>query len=178
VRGRHIYEECPVYTSEHFLLRLIEESDAKDLLQCYSDPSAVRLMNADNCGGTDFHFRTLPEIDDFIQGQLLGYRRCITVRFTVVDTQESRAIGTVEMYDKSKELGILRLDLRSAYERQDHIVELLTLSIESFYEAFGVQQIATKAIPAATERIAALRACGFAPAEGNVNGPHGDYYVR
>lgn len=82
------------------------------------------------------------------------------------------------MYDKTKKLGILRLDLCSAYERQERIVELLTLSIEHFYAAFGVQQIVTKATPAATERISALRACGFTPEEGNVNGPHGDYYRR
>ena len=74
------------------------------------------------------------------------------------------------MYDKTKKLGILRLDLCSAYETQDYILELLDLSIENFYEAFGVQQILTKAIPDATERISALRACGFVPAEHTRNG--------
>jgi len=177
MKGKHPYAECPVYTTAHFLVRLVEKEDGEDLLRCYSDPSAVRLMNADNCD-TDFHFETLDAMNDYLKGWLNAYQASAFVRFAIIDSQHEQAIGTIEMYDKTRKLGILRLDLCSTYERQEYIRELLQLAIENFYKAFGVQQIAIKAILAAAERISALRECGFAPAERHVNGPYGDYYLR
>lgn len=177
MKGKPVYDTCPTYTTDHFLLRPVEEGDAEDLLRCYSDPSAVRLMNADNCD-TDFRFEALGVMRDYIKGWLAAYGESLFIRFAVIDSQRGKAIGTIEMFDKTGKIGILRLDLCSAYEKQPYLLELLRLSVENFYRAFGVQEIATKAIPAARERIAALRAYGFMPTERNVNGPHGDYYVR
>lgn len=177
MKGKHIYEKYPAYTTDHFLLRLVEERDAEDLLQCYSDAAAVRLMNSDNCTG-DFHLGTLHGMKVCIQQWRAEYERSFYVRFSVVEVRNRKAIGTIEMFDKTAEVGVLRMDLCTAYERQDYIVELLTLSVENFYEAFGVQHIVTKAIPAAVERIAALHACGFTLTEREVNGPYGDYYIR
>ncbi len=183
MKGKSPYDECPVYTSDHFRLRLVEEGDAADLLRCYSDESAVRLMNADNCT-SDFHYRTIEEMVACIRDWLGAYGQRSYVRFSVIDTQDAKAVGTIEMYSGTGDAsitikggGILRLDLCSAYEAQDYIRELLGLSIENFYDAFGVQQILTKAIPVAAERVAALCACGFTPLERNVRG-HGDYYIR
>ena len=193
MKGRKPYEKCPVYTSDHFLLRAIERRDAEDLLRCYSDVSAVRLMNADNCGGTDFHFKTLNELKDYMEGWFDGYRRCIIVRFSIVDHQSGKAIGTVEMYDKDgylmvpqmppvklsdNDTGILRIDLCSSYETQDYVGELLGLATQNFDYAFRVQHLLVKAIPVAVERISALRACGFVPVECNGVAPYGDYYTR
>jgi len=179
VKGRSPYDKCPVYTSEHFSLRLVEEGDAEDMLCCYSDVSSVRLMNADNCT-SDFYYTTLSEMKDCIQGWLKGYERGVPVciRFSIIDTQNGKVIGTIEMYVKSRDIGVLRIDLCSAYETQNHIIELLQLSTGKFYDVYGVQHILTKAIPIATERIAALRACGFTPAEHHAMKPHGDYYIR
>ena len=35
------YENCPIYENENYLLRLVELSDAPDLLLVYSDEKAV-----------------------------------------------------------------------------------------------------------------------------------------
>lgn len=177
MKDSRIYEKCPVYASDRFLLRLVQEGDAEDLLQCYSDESVVRLMNADNCT-SNFHYRTLDEMNDCIQDWLGSYERGVYIRFSIVDTQSSKAVGTIEMFDKNKSLGILRLDLCSSYEKQESILELIRLSVVNFYDVFGVKQIAIKAIPAAEERVSALRAYGFVPAERSINGPHGDYYIH
>lgn len=45
----NVYEKCPVYENEEYLLRLIECDDWKDLLKVYSDTKAVPLFNSDNC---------------------------------------------------------------------------------------------------------------------------------
>ncbi len=122
MKGKHPYNKCPVYTSDRFLLRLVEKGDAVDLLHCYSDASAVRLMNADNCN-TDFHFETLNAMDEYIKGWLGAYRDSLFVRFSIIDNHHQRAIGTIEMYDKTRKLGILRLDLCSVYEAEDVILD-------------------------------------------------------
>lgn len=166
-----IYDKCPVHETDHFLLRLVERGDAEDLLRCYSDASAVRLMNSDNCS-CDFHFRALNEMEDQIQGWLGAYREGAFIRFSIVDTQTRSAVGTIEMFDKTKDTGILRLDLCSAYERRDYITELVALSTEKFHDAFGVKRVLMKAIPDAAERISALRACGF----NNTTIPRGDLW--
>jgi [ribosomal protein S5]-alanine N-acetyltransferase len=177
MRGKKVYEKSPVYTSDRFLLRPVELSNAQDLLQCYSDASAVQRMNADNCTN-DFNYKTLDEMRECIQGWLVGHERNDLLRFSIVDKRVGKAVGTIEIYDKTETLGVLRLDLRSAYETRDHILELLRLSLEHFYGAFEVRHLLTKAIPSATDRISALRACGFAPAADNPTTPRGDYSVH
>lgn len=176
-RDMTIYDKCPVYSSDHFLLRSVEQRDAKELLGCYSDPLSVRLINADNCT-SDFNYQTLDEMNDCIRGWLSGYRQGVIVRFSVIDNQNGKAIGTIEMYRKKKDIGILRLDLCSAYETQKSVRELLELSVENFYNEFCVKQILTKAIPLATERISALSTCGFTPVEQHAMSPYGDYYMH
>lgn len=47
------YAECPSFATKSFAIRLISEEDSQSLFTCYHDPSAVELMNDDNC---DFGF--------------------------------------------------------------------------------------------------------------------------
>ena len=53
------YEKCPVFENENYLIRLIDDLDAPDLLLVYSDEKAVAFFNSDNCGGDDFHMTRL-----------------------------------------------------------------------------------------------------------------------
>ncbi|MCE5323762.1 GNAT family N-acetyltransferase [bacterium] len=189
-----VYNNCPVYESDHFRLRLVDENDAHDLLECYSDPSAVRLMNADNCT-CDFYFQTPDEMQDSIREWIGSYKQCDFIRFSIIDRHSDKAVGTIEMFDKTQDIGILRLDLRSTYEKSEHLLEIIELSTEKFYEAFGVKKILTKAIAEAAERIGALDSCGYTNIvmpRGNIlwtwiDGkkvrdrklmPYGDYYVH
>lgn len=170
MKDTSIYEKCPVYRSDRFLLRLVDMEDSEDLLKCYSDLSAVRLMNSDNCT-CGFHFRTQDEMDGCIRDWLEAYERGHFIRFSIVDTRDNKAVGTIEMFDYTKTLGIFRLDLCSDYEKQDYLAELIGLSVEKLYEAYGVKRIMVKAIPSAKERISALSAYCFVPAEKNTTAP-------
>lgn len=60
------YEKCPIYENENYLLRLVEASDAPDLLLVYSDEKAVPYFNSDNCNGDDFHYTTLERMQSAI----------------------------------------------------------------------------------------------------------------
>ena len=78
--------------------------------------------------------------------------------------------------------GLLRLDLRSDYEKQDIIEDILGLIIPETREMFACEMIATKAISIAKERIKALEHKGFGLSEESVIGHDGtkynSYYVR
>jgi hypothetical protein len=74
-----------------------------------------------------------------------AYEGGALIRFSIVHIQNNKAVGTIEMFDKTADIGILRLDLCSAYERQDYLLELIRLPTEKIHEAFGVKHILTKA---------------------------------
>ena len=38
-----VYKTCPIYETENLILRLVQQEDAKDLLDCYSDKDANLL---------------------------------------------------------------------------------------------------------------------------------------
>lgn len=161
-RGHDPYAQCPVFDTEHFHLRLVEQDDAAALLACYSDPAAQRVFNADCC--TDqFCYSTVGEMAAAVSFFLRMYRERAFVRWTVLDRRENRPIGTVEMFAGDNVTGILRIDIESAYEKEALLRELLRLAKANFPLLFGVAGIACKAIPEAGERRCALKTEGFAP---------------
>ena len=50
----NIYEKCPKFESERFLVRLFHDKDCDDLLKVYSDKKALPFFNSDNCDGDKF----------------------------------------------------------------------------------------------------------------------------
>jgi RimJ/RimL family protein N-acetyltransferase len=176
------YEQCPVYESTHYTLRLVEPTDANDLLTCYSDQAAVRFMNSDNCS-SDFLFGSLEQMQACIGFWLREYAAAGYVRFAVVDRGAAKTVGTIEMFghrepDDEFRTGIMRVDLCADHERQGRIGELLQLAEDHFYEVFAVQRIITKAIPEATERVAALEDHGFSRLTGLFRGRYEHYFSR
>lgn len=51
-----VYENCPVFENDSYILRMTSQEDKSDLLKVYSDKAAVSLFNSDNCGGDDFYY--------------------------------------------------------------------------------------------------------------------------
>lgn len=177
------YQTCPVYIGGRFTLRLVTLDDAADLLTCYADPAAAPIFNSDNCT-SDFVFSTVEAMERCIRFWLADYACAGYVRFSIVDRGTGRAVGTVECFARPGEdadygrTAMLRLDLPSRYETREDISELLGLLEAHLYEDFGVESVLTKAIPAAVERVAALRAAGFVPVEGTEIISYGDYYIK
>lgn len=181
------YEKCPVYENENYLLRLVEASDAPDLLLVYSDEKAVPFFNSDNCNGDDFHYTTPERMKSAIDFWDWAYRDRGFVRWAVIDKKERRAIGTIELFRRMAEdffndCGILRLDLGSDREQREGIHEILSLIVPPAFELFDCQMIATKIPPFAVGRREAAEQMGFvASGEPLVGGHDGkqytDYYV-
>jgi len=181
-----VYEQVPAMESERFLLREIDEAkDAEDLLKVYSDEAAVPLFNSDNCVN-GFHYVTIKEMKDTIEFWKKEYEKGYYVRWAVIDKSLNQAIGTIELFNRKasdyfNNCGLLRLDLRSDYEKQDDIEDILAIIVPETKELFACDKIATKAIPIAKERIKALKNTGFRLSEEVVIGhdgtEYGSYYV-
>lgn len=181
-----VYDQIPVMESDKFLLREInEETDAEDLLKVYSDEAAVPFFNSDNCVN-GFYYVSIKEMKDTIEFWKKEYQKRYYVRWAIVDKESNRAIGTIELFNRKandyfNNCGLLRLDLRSDYEKPDSIEDILGIIVPETKELFACERIATKAIPAAKERIKALEHTGFWLSEESVIGhdgtKYGSYYV-
>ncbi len=174
---KDVYQECPILEDERFLLKLVEENDAKDLLKVYSDQRALPFFNSDNCNGDNFYYTTEKRMLEGIQFWLWSYSNKAFVRFTIFDKEQDMAIGTIELFhrisqDYFNHCALLRLDLRPDYESCEHIRTILTLILESTYELFGGTMIATKAPIYAVERISALEKLGFTLSKEYLIGVH------
>lgn len=181
------YEKCPIFESEHYLLRLVSPEDAPGLLLVYSDEKSVPFFNSDNCGGDDFHYTTLKRMQEQIDFWLWEYHQKSYVRWTIMDRSVNLAIGSIELFNRKSndffnDCGLLRLDLRSDYERTETILEILAQILPNIWDLFGCQMVATKAPPFALQRKEALKQLGFSGSKERLIGHHDgkeytDYYV-
>ena len=164
----NVYEECPTYNGGIITLRVTNENDAEELLNCYSDKKSVLLFNSDNCHGDDFYYDTIEKMNNAINFWKESYKNKYFVRFTIILNSTNEKIGTIEMFKRDVEdefngYGVLRIDLQSKYEVQEVIDDILKITNEFFYDAFEVTSILTKAVPEARERIISLTNNGYKP---------------
>lgn len=183
---KDVYEFCPKFENEKYLLRLISEEDTNDLLKVYSDVHAVPFFNSDNCNGDDFYYKTLERMKQAVDFWIFSYKERYFVRWTIIDKDTMEAVGTIELFHREAdehfyECGLLRLDLRSDYENASQIADIVSLIKEVTYDLFYCNIIATKAVSEATERLQALHELGFAAADKKMIGKdgteYGDYYI-
>jgi hypothetical protein len=179
---KDIYEECPIYKNKLIILRQTNVEDVRELLKCYSDEKAVPFFNSDNCHGDDFHYTTIERMNQAIDFWNFSYRNKYFVRWTVILNDTKEKAGTIEMFhrvadDEFNHYGLLRIDLKSDCEIQPIIGDILQIVNENFFKLFDVEAILTKAVPDATERIAALVQKGYQRVNKKVM-IYDDYFVN
>jgi len=162
----NIFENIPTLENENFLLRKVEEDDLEDLRVVYSDKNALPFFNSDGCDGDIFFYDTLQKMLDALSFWRYSYDHRWFARLSIVDKSASVVIGTIELcYRVSEDIfnkaGILRLDVRSDYEKEDSLYEILTLIVPRAYELIGCEEIITKAPAYAVDRIRAIQNFGF-----------------
>ena len=180
------YEKCPEFENENFQLRMVRAEDLEDLLKVYSDKKSVPFFNSDNCHGDTFYYDTKEKMKKAIDFWFYSYEQKYFVRWTIVSKKTGEAVGTIELFNRQADdffnnTGLLRLDLRSDYEKEECIFEILSLIAPPTYEMFNCPKIATKIPPTATERKAAALRLGFAASSEKLFGLDGraysDYYL-
>lgn len=175
-----IYEKCPTLENDNFLLRMIEKKDCEDLLAVYSDKNALPFFNSDNCNGDNFYYPTKEKMMDAILFWISSYENRWFVRLAIVDKTTSKAIGTIELCyrvseDAFNDTGILRVDVRSDYETENILFDIISLITPAVFELLGCNEIITKAPIYAIERINAIQKFGFIKSEHFLIGTHDGY---
>ncbi|MEJ8737254.1 GNAT family protein [Erysipelotrichaceae bacterium HCN-30851] len=181
------YIKCPKFENENFILRLVHKKDTSDLLLVYSDEYAVPYFNSDNCDGDNFYYVSINQMKQAIEYWQFEYNRRGFVRWTIIDKNINHAIGTIELFNRKSNdyfhnCGLLRLDLRSDYEKANVIYEILSLIIKDAFDLFSCSKIATKVPSFANERKKAVRGLGFQESKEKLIGDNDhqayqDYYI-
>lgn len=162
----------------------IESKHCTDLLKCYSDIKSVQFFNSDNCHGDDFHYTSAERMKKAMDFWEYSYKNRYFVRWAVKYDYIESVVGTVEMFhnDGTDGLGgvygVLRIDLRSDYEKAGVLGEILQIADDNFAGIFDVDYIVTKAFPASKERSIALENHGYSPIEGLFRGKYENYYIK
>lgn len=177
----NIYEACPVLESRKFLLRLVEKEDCEDLLKVYSDKNALPFFNSDNCDGDNFYYATKERMEEALGFWDLSYENGWFARLSIVDKERSSVIGTIELClrvseDEFNNMGILRVDVRSDYEKEEVLYEIVTLITPHLSEMLGCDGIITKVPIYAVERVKAVRRAGFSKSDHLLIGKNGYTY--
>lgn len=178
---KDVYETCPQFENEKYKLRFVSQEDCLDLLKVYSDEQSVPFFNSDNCGGDDFYYVTESRMKEAINYWFFEYNNKGFVRWAIVDKLKNTAIGTIELFHRSADdyftkCGLLRLDIRSDYEKSTEIESILSLITKPTFDMFQCDKIATKAIPDAIERICALENLGFSETNEKLIGHDSEEY--
>ena len=176
-----VYEACPRLESGNLLLRAVEPDDLNDLLKVYSDKNALPFFNSDNCDGDNFYYATRERMAEAIDFWNSSYDNGWFARLSIVDKRVSAVIGTVELClrvsrDSFDHMGILRVDVRSDYEEENVLFDIMTLMVPHMPELLGCRGVITKAPLYAVERIKALQRAGFARSEELLVGKTGYAY--
>ena len=95
-----VYENCPIYENEYYMLRMTNKEDKADLLKVYSDEKSVPFFNSDNCGGDDFYYTTEKRMEQAIEFWHWEYDRQGFVRWTIVSKETNEAVGTIELFHR------------------------------------------------------------------------------
>lgn len=176
-----IYSACPTLESERFMLRLFRDEDLDDLLKVYSDKNALPFFNSDNCDGDNFYYATRERLAEAMDFWKTSYDNGWFARLSIVDKAVSGVIGTVEVClrvseDDFNHMGVLRVDVRSDYEREEVLYELFSLITPELKGMLGCKGVLTKAPIYAVERINAIRKAGFSKSEQLLIGKNGYAY--
>lgn len=177
----NIYENCPVLENENFTIRLFQKEDCDDLLKVYSDKNALPFFNSDNCDGDNFYYSTKERMKEAIDFWTMAYKNGWFTRLSIIDKKEQTVIGTVELClrvseDEFNNMGILRVDVRSDYEKESFLLSIFSLVIPNFKKMLGSKGVLTKAPIYAIERINAIQKLGFTKSESFLIGKNGYAY--
>ena len=161
-----VYKNCPAFENDRFLLRFSQPDDAKDLVSVYSDKNALPFFNSDNCHGDNFYYPNEERMRQAIDFWLRSYSSKWFVRWTIIDKETLKAIGTIELFHRSanddfNHVGVLRLDLKSEHETSEEIFTVMNLIVPPTFDLFECEEIITKVPVYAVERTVAMKRMGF-----------------
>ncbi len=176
-----LYEMNPVLENGRFCLRKVSSADVGDLHAVYSDLQALPFFNSDNCDGDNFYYESRKRMKEAVDFWQTAWNNAWFARLAIEDLQSGCVIGTTELClrvsdDEFNQSVILRIDLRSDYEKKSVLSSLVNLIMDQIPEYFGTRKVISKAWPYAIERQKAFAGCGFRASSYNLIGKDGYPY--
>ena len=176
----NIYDNCPILENDNYLLRIVEKQDCEDLFEVYSDKNALPFFNSDNCDGDNFYYPTKERMSEAVLFWISAFNNKWFVRMSIVDKSASKVIGTAELCyrvseDAFNNMGILRIDVGSAYETEDVLFGIFSLVTPAMFNLLGCSEIITKAPIYAVERIKTIQKVGFTKSQNLLIGTNDGY---
>lgn len=176
----NIYDNCPILENNNYLLRIVEKQDCEDLFEVYSDKNALPFFNSDNCDGDNFYYPTKERMSEAVLFWISAFENKWFVRMSIVDKSTSKVIGTAELFyrvseDAFNNMGILRIDVGSAYETENVLFGIFSLVTPEMFNLLGCSEIITKAPIYAVERIKAIQKVGFTKSQNLLIGTNDGY---
>ena len=183
----NVYESIPTMEKGEIRLRPVTAADEAALLRVYGDPLALPFFNSDNCHGDIFYYDTPEKMRRAMDFWRTSWEQGWFVRWAI--ERRGGVIGTVELCRRGESpddpysgMGILRVDVGSAWERSDVLAAVMDALLPDAYALFDCRALMTKAAPYAVARTSALETCGFVRSDKPVTGQHGErfehYWVR
>lgn len=186
-KGMNVYESIPTMEKGEIRLRPVMAEDEAALLRVYGDPLALPFFNSDNCHGDIFYYDTPEKMRRAMDFWRTSWEQGWFVRWAIA--LRSEVIGTVELCRREESpddpysgMGILRVDVGSAWEKSDVLAAVMDALLPDAYALLNCRTLMTKAAPYAVARVATLTECGFVRSDKPVMGHHGErfeyYWVR
>lgn len=186
-KGMNVYESIPTMEKGEIRLRPVTAEDEAALLRVYGDPLALPFFNSDNCHGDIFYYDTPEKMRRAMDFWRTSWEQGWFVRWAIA--LRSEVIGTVELCRRGESpddpysgMGILRVDVGSAWEKSDVLAAVMDALLPDAYALLNCRALMTKAAPYAVARVATLTECGFMRSDKPVMGHHGErfeyYWVR
>lgn len=186
-KGMNVYESIPTMEKGEIRLRPVTAEDEAALLRVYGDPLALPFFNSDNCHGDIFYYDTPEKMRRAMDFWRTSWEQGWFVRWAIA--LRSEVIGTVELCRRGESpddpysgMGILRVDVGSAWEKSDVLAAVMDALLPDAYALLNCRTLMTKAAPYAVARVATLTECGFVRSDKPVMGQHGErveyYWVR
>lgn len=177
----NVFYKCQNIENDKFFLRSVQDEDLEDLLKVYSDKNALPFFNSDNCDGDNFYYSSKNKMQSAMNFWKQSYEKGWFVRYSIVDKKVKTVIGTVELCirkseDAFNDNAILRVDVRSDYEQENHLYEIFSLIAPREESMLGCKVVATKAPIYAVERIKAIQNAGFIKSCNLLIGKNGYHY--
>lgn len=163
IKSPFIY--CPRLKNNRIRIRQLRLDDADKLLSCYQQQG-----KAPTYFNLDFSNETIPcqnkeQVKNLLKFYLSQSKSKKSVYWTVIDLFNNNSIGVIsitplEKNEDYKNVGLLRMDIKSEYETKEIISAILNMT-EQLYELFDLNTIISKAWLTSRHRINAMLENGF-----------------
>lgn len=176
-----VFKEFCNLQNDEILIRPVQEEDWKDLLEVYSDKQALPFFNSDNCDGDIFYYETEEKMKQALNFWKTARDKGWFTRLSIMDRQTGKAAGTMEVClrvskDSFDQMAVLRVDVKSDYEKEDFLYACLELVSERIFEWFDCKGVITKVPDYAIERNKAIKKAGYQKTEEFLQGKQGEHY--